>query len=319
MQTTETHHQIVPIDWSGARLDQAAANLFPDYSRSRLQAWIAEGALRVDDRTVKAKTKLVGGERLSLTVVLQSEGDWVAQNLALDVVHEDDHVIVINKPANLVVHPAAGNPDGTLLNGLLYHFPDLRELPRAGIVHRLDKDTTGLMVVAKSLKAHHSLVAQLQARSVERQYVAIVQGSPPAEGTIDEPIGRHPRQRQKMAVVHSNSKEAITHFRVAERFRHFASMTLKLSTGRTHQIRVHMAHLGYPLIGDPLYGSKMRKVQGMDPDLESALTTFDRQALHAERLSLIHPETEERCTWQRELPVDMSNLLATLRRHDPQA
>ena len=252
---------IVPAEDCGRRLDQVAAERFPEFSRSRLQQWIKSGDLLVDGQQLPAKQKLLGGEELSISTRLKAEGDWQPQDIPLDVVHEDEHIIVINKQVDLVVHPAAGNRDGTLLNGLLYHCPQLESIPRGGIVHRLDKDTTGLMVVAKTLAAHTDLVAQLQARTVSREYEAVVTGSMIGGGLVDQPIGRHPRQRVKMAVV-SDGKEARTHYRVLQRFAGHTHIRLKLETGRTHQIRVHMASIKHPIVGDEVYGGRFKIHKG---------------------------------------------------------
>ncbi len=300
----------VPLELTGQRLDQAAVALFPDYSRARLQTWIREGHLLADGQKLAPKHKLVGGESLSLTVITEPQGEWVAEPMELEIVHEDEHLLVLNKPAGMVVHPAAGNPSGTLLNGLLHHCQVLENLPRGGIVHRLDKDTTGLMVVAKTLASHTHLVAQLQARSVKREYVALVYGHPNAEGRVEASIGRHPRQRQKMAVLPHGGKEALTHFQVLEYHPHCSYLALQLSTGRTHQIRVHMTHLGFPLLGDPTYGSnRIHKV------LSGLLTEkgFQRQALHARKLALVHPGSGELCEWQAPLPGDLQQLLDAVR------
>lgn len=290
------------------RFDQIASELFPDYSRSRLQQWIKEGALTVDGKTVRGRDKLVGGELLELNAELQAEGDWQAEDIALDIVFEDEHILIINKPDDLVVHPGAGNPNGTLLNALLHHCPELATIPRAGIVHRLDKDTTGLLVVAKTLQAQTHLVEQLQARTMHREYEAIVQGYMTGGGTIEEPIGRHGTQRTKMA-VNPMGKEAVTHYRVLHRFPTHTHVMAKLETGRTHQIRVHLAHIGHPLVGDSTYAARTRLVKGISPELREVLVNFKRPALHARKLGLIHPETEEWLEWQIEAPEDFQRLL----------
>jgi 23S rRNA pseudouridine1911/1915/1917 synthase len=296
----------------GRRLDQIAAELFADYSRSRLQQWIKSGELTVDGRQQTPKFKLLGGEQLTISAELKAEGDWHAEEIALNIVYEDSQLIVINKPANFVVHPAAGNRQGTLLNALLFHCPQLESVPRAGIVHRLDKDTTGLMVVAKTLAAHTDLVAQLQARSVSREYEAVVSGVMTGGGLVDQPIGRHPKQRKKMAVVR-DGKEARTHYRVLERFAGHSYIRLKLETGRTHQIRVHMATIKYPIVGDDTYAGRFKVHKGISPGLREALQGFGRQALHARELGLVHPESGEFMSWSTELPDDMHNLLSALR------
>lgn len=309
-----TVNATVPVSASGQRLDQVSANLFPDYSRERLKSWIKSGSLTVDGCNLKPNTKVLGGERLELRVDLEPQGEWQAQAVEFEVVHVDPCLIVVNKPAGLVVHPAAGNYDGTLLNGLLARFPELVDIPRAGIVHRLDKDTTGLMVVARNLKAQTSLVAQLQARSVSREYIAVCKGIPPSNGVVDAPIGRDPKNRKKMAVVKSGGKEAVTHFRLTQALQESALITLNLETGRTHQIRVHMADLGFPLLGDPLYGRKLNKKSAIGAEAQALLESFGRQALHAQQLGLIHPETQELCQWQAAVPRDMQELIDALKR-----
>ena len=310
---------IVPLESSGSRLDQVAAELFDSFSRSRLQQWIKSGNLLVDGKKYRPKDKLLGGESLSVNVVPEAEGTWESEPINLDITYEDDHILVINKPAGLVVHPAAGNYTGTLLNGLLYHVPSNESIPRAGIVHRLDKDTTGLMVVAKSLEAHNALIQQLQARSVHREYQAITQGVMTGGGTVDEPMGRHPQARTKMAVVSDNGgksggKDAITHYRVIERFPNHTHIRVKLETGRTHQIRVHMAHIGYSLVGDMVYGGRLKLPKGATAELHDMLRNFKRQALHAGKLGLIHPVSEEYMEWQVAPPEDFNLLLEMLKK-----
>lgn len=307
----ESWQLIVPEGFLGQRLDTAAALMFPDYSRARLQGWIRDGQLQVDGQTCKPSHKLAGGEILTLEVVLEPQGDWQPEDIPLDIVHADDHLIVINKPSNLVVHPAAGNPGGTLLNGLLHRFPELRELPRAGIVHRLDKDTTGLLVVARSLMSHTSLVQQLQARTMGREYLALVQGRLSGTGSVNEPIGRHPRNRQKMAVVR-DGKPAVTHYRVLQQFDGYTWVSLKLETGRTHQIRVHMAHRGHPLLGDQTYGRRTPSLKSRPLPVQSLIRQFSRQALHARRLTLQHPDTGQSATWEAPLPADLQALIEAL-------
>ena len=302
----------VPDNLAGQRLDQIAAELFPDYSRSRLQTWIKNGDLRVNGEIRKTRDKIQGGERLQLATELVPDESWEPQAIDLDIIYEDDQLLVINKPVGLVVHPAAGNPDSTLLNALLHHCPDLATLPRAGIVHRIDKDTTGLLVVAKTLKAHASLVDQLQEKTAFREYEAIACGVMTGGGKVDEPIGRHPSIRTKQAVTHSG-KPAVTHYRVLERFRGHTHIKVQLETGRTHQIRVHMAHIHYPLLGDPLYGQRLRLPKGASPALIEALRGFKRQALHARKLGVQHPETGEYMEWESPLPDDFQAMLQVLR------
>ena len=302
---------VVPSSDIGRRFDQVAADLFSDFSRSRLQQWIKQGDLLVDSQRQVPKYKLLGGEILDLNTELAAEGDWQAEDIPLNIVFEDDAILVINKSANFVVHPAAGNYSGTVLNALLHHCPSLVSVPRAGIVHRLDKDTTGLMVVAKTLQAHTHLVTQLQARTVRREYEAVVTGVVIAGGTVDQPVGRHAKQRTKMAVI-SDGKEARTHFKVLDRFDGHSHLRLKLETGRTHQIRVHMAHIKYPIVGDDLYAGRLRLHKGASEELQDCIKTFGRQALHAKELELLHPTTGELIGWSSELPEDMLNLLEAL-------
>jgi 23S rRNA pseudouridine1911/1915/1917 synthase len=310
----EQHRYIVEAHHSGKRLDQISAEAFSDYSRARLQSWIKNGQLKVDGEQRKPRDKLFGGEFIELSIEPELDDRWEAEPLELNVIDEDEDIIVINKPAGLVVHPGAGVPNGTLLNGLLHAYPELQTLPRAGIVHRLDKDTSGLMVVARSLKAHTSLVKQLQDRSLGREYEAIVMGEMTGGGTVDKPIGRHPSQRVKMAVLESSStaKEAITHYRLIKRYQRYTHVACQLETGRTHQIRVHMAHINHPLVGDPVYLGRQRWLAGTPKELKQALIDFPRQALHAKKLSLIHPSLEEECVWESDLPQDMQNLLIAL-------
>ncbi len=267
--------------------------------------------MQVNGQQQVPKQKLLGGETLTVDVHLEPEGDWQAENIPLNIVHEDDHIIVVNKPTNFVVHPAAGNRSGTLLNALLYHCPQLESVPRAGIVHRLDKDTTGLMVVAKSLQAHTHLVSQLQARTVKREYEAVVNGVMTGGGIVNQPIGRHPGQRTKMAVI-SDGKEARTHYSLIERFEGHTHVRLRLETGRTHQIRVHMAHIRFPIVGDDTYSGRFRIHKGTSVELREAVQNFGRQALHARELGLIHPATGKLVSWASELPDDMQSLLAVL-------
>jgi 23S rRNA pseudouridine1911/1915/1917 synthase len=302
----------IPDNAAGRRFDRVLAELFSDYSRSRLQAWIRAGAVRLDDRVVETRYRVSGGERVEIEAELPEDTEVLPQAIPLDVSYEDEYLLVINKPAGLVVHPAAGNRDGTLQNALLHYDAALAALPRAGIVHRLDKDTSGLMVVARQLSAHKSLVEQLQARSVHREYVALVQGQVTASGAVDAPIGRHPRDRLRMAVVESG-KPATTHYRVLERFPAYTLVEAKLETGRTHQIRVHMAHIHHPLVGDPLYGGRFRLPAGASETLANALRSFRRQALHARRLEFTHPASGESVGWEAGLPADFEQLLAVVR------
>jgi len=304
---------MVPPDLAGRRCDQIAAILFAEYSRSRLKSWIVAGELTVNGESCLPRARLQAGDELRLDALQQAEGEWQAQAMDLSVVYQDQSLLVVDKPAGLVVHPAAGHHDGTLLNALLHRCPELAQLPRAGIVHRLDKDTTGLMVVARQLTSHTHLVAQLQARTVKRQYLALVNGVLRSGGTVQAPLGRHPVQRKQMAVVGHGGKEAITHYRVVERFAAHTLLQLDLETGRTHQIRVHMAHLGHPLLGDPVYGGRLQLPPACSEELREALRGFRRQALHAWRLGLVHPQTAETIRWQTALPADMLAVLHLLR------
>ncbi|ART62520.1 23S rRNA pseudouridine(1911/1915/1917) synthase RluD [Kushneria marisflavi] len=313
MSQTIEQTRIVPDAMTGLRLDQAAAELFDEFSRERLKGWIKEGALTVDGQQVRPRAPVMSGAVLALNAVLEENRVWEAEEIALDIVHEDDDVLVINKPVGLVVHPAAGNQSGTLLNALLHHAPALATLPRAGIVHRLDKDTSGLMVVAKTLAAQTSLVEQLQARRVKREYDAIVTGAMIAGGKVDAPIGRHPVDRKRQAVVANGGKPAVTHYRVVERFRGHTHVRCRLETGRTHQIRVHMAHQRFPLVGDPVYGGRLKLPAGAGEALKEALRHFSRQALHARRLAFMHPAHHELVEFGVELPNDMFMLLDILR------
>ncbi|HHH39518.1 MAG TPA: 23S rRNA pseudouridine(1911/1915/1917) synthase RluD [Sedimenticola sp.] len=298
---------------AGQRLDHALVALFPDFSRSRLQQWIREGCVRVNGALIlKPREKVYGGESVVLQVRQAPKVENRPQPIPLNLVHEDASLLVIDKPAGLVVHPAAGNPDGTLQNALLHHDPALARLPRAGIVHRLDKETSGLLVVARTLAAHKSLVAQLQARAMEREYRAIVNGVLTAGGSVDAPIGRHPVHRVRMAVV-ASGKPAVTHYRVLERFRAHSWLRIRLETGRTHQIRVHMAHIRHPLAGDPVYGGRLRLPAGASPALREALTQFRRQALCAVHLGLRHPTSGEWVAWSVTPPEDLQRLLQALR------
>lgn len=302
----------IPEHLNGRRLDQALAELVPEYSRSRLQQWIRGGQVMLDDRVPGVRERLRGGETVRIDARITAEGVDAPEAIPLELVHEDDHLLVINKPPGLVVHPAAGNPSGTLLNALLHHDPRLATLPRAGIVHRLDKDTSGLMVVARSLVAHRRLVEALQERNITREYLAVVNGVLTAGGRVDAPIGRHPVDRKRMAVV-AGGREAITHYRVITRFRAHTLVRVRLETGRTHQIRVHMASIQSPVLGDPLYGGRLRLPRGAGDALRNVLRDFRRQALHAERLELVHPSSGKLMAWQAPLPPDMELLVNALR------
>ncbi len=309
---TETRAACVPDAASGRRFDAVVAELFPEFSRSRLSLWIKSGDLLLDGRTVRGRELVRGGEAVSLTAVLDVQTRAEPEDIALDVLYEDAQVIVLNKPAGLVVHPGAGNPTGTLVNALLHRDPSLEALPRAGIVHRLDKDTSGVMVVARTLQAHAALVAQLSARGVHRQYLAIVVGALVSGGTATGAIERHPHDRIRMA-VRDDGRDAVTHYRLRERFRAHTALECRLETGRTHQIRVHMAHLKHPIVGDPVYGGSLKLPKGATPELIEALRGFRRQALHAETLEFLHPTTAEPVRCSAPVPEDMLNLLKALR------
>ncbi|HEX5756496.1 MAG TPA: 23S rRNA pseudouridine(1911/1915/1917) synthase RluD [Arenimonas sp.] len=304
----------VPFESAGRRFDQVLAELFPDFSRSRLTEWIKSGDALLDGRSVKPKESVRGGEAVTVAARREIETTAQPEAIALDIVHADDEVLVVNKPAGLVVHPGAGNPRGTLVNALLHFDARLAELPRAGIVHRLDKDTSGLMVVARTLRAHASLVEQLSARKVHRQYIAVVQGTMVAGTTIAAPIGRHPTDRIRQAVVkEGQGREAITHYRVREKFRAHTLVECRLETGRTHQIRVHMAHIRHPIVGDPLYGGQFRLPKAATESLIETLRSIRRQALHAEKLSFTHPASGEEIVCESPMPADMQRLCNELR------
>ncbi len=305
------HQGTVPKELAHDRLDHVVAALFPQYSRSRLQAWIKSGELVVDGFPGRSKDKVAGGERIVIDALADSLTDE-PEAIPLDIMFEDDLLLVINKPAGLVVHPGAGNRTGTLLNALLHHLPDLQEVPRAGIVHRLDKDTTGLMVVAKTLQCQTSLVEQLQARTVKRIYEAVVYGVTHADGQVNAPIDRDPVHRTRMK-IRRDGKEAITDFSVLRRFRSHSHMQFSLQTGRTHQIRVHMQHMGMPLVGDNVYGGQYRQPAGDRQALAACLKAFSRQALHARELSFKHPGSTEQVVFQSDIPADLRALLDCLR------
>ncbi len=310
--SAEPRHAIVPESAAGRRLDAVVAELFPEYSRSRLSAWIKSGDVSVDGAPARGRDPVRGGEQVALNVVQETQTHAVAEDIPLDVLYEDEHVFVIDKPAGLVVHPGAGNPAGTLVNALLFRDPALELLPRAGIVHRLDKDTSGVMVVARTLTAHTALVEQLSNRQVHRQYLAVVVGALVSGGTANAAIDRHPRDRLRMA-VREDGKDAVTHYRLRERFRAHTALECRLETGRTHQIRVHMNYLKHPIVGDPLYGGSFKLPKGASEELIAALRAFKRQALHAEVLEFMHPASGEPIRCSAPLPAVMQQLLALLR------
>jgi 23S rRNA pseudouridine1911/1915/1917 synthase len=309
----QTYSLSVPPEFAGRRLDQALAQLLPQFSRTRIQRWIEQGAVRINGLAPRGRDPVVGGETATVEARLEDESGVAAEKLPLDIVHQDSAVIVINKPPGLVVHPGAGNREHTLQNALLAHDAKLRRVPRAGLVHRIDKDTSGLLVVARTVEAHGALVAALAAHEIEREYLALCTGAMTGGGTIDEPIGRHRTQRTKMA-VRSDGRAAVTHYRIEKRFRAHTLARVRLETGRTHQIRVHLAHAGYPIVGDPVYGGRRRLPPGATPGLRAALEGFQRQALHAARLSFAHPRTGKRVSYDAPLPADFAGLLDALAR-----
>jgi 23S rRNA pseudouridine1911/1915/1917 synthase len=303
----------VPDNLAGKRLDQVIAESFPDFSRMRLKEWILAGSVSVDGKVIlKPRVKLIGGEAIAIEAEIEEVVHSLPQDIPINIVYEDEHILVLNKPVGLVVHPGAGNGDGTLLNALLFHYPDIVHVARAGIVHRLDKDTTGLMVVAKTVEAQTHLVASLQAREITREYEAICTGTMTGGGMVDKPIGRHSTKRTHMAVKETG-KEAVTHYRIAEKFRAHTRLRLRLETGRTHQIRVHMAYLTHPLVGDPTYGGRAKPPKECAAELLQLIRGFGRQALHAAMLSLEHPVTGEMMEWHAPIPDDMVKLAEFLR------
>jgi 23S rRNA pseudouridine1911/1915/1917 synthase len=312
MPEGDSIHGRIPLRCAGMRLDQALSELLPDYSRSRLQQWIKAGHIEVDGRIMRPRDRVLGGEAIRGAPPPEPRTVAAPEAIALDIRYRDHDILVLNKPAGLVVHPAAGNPDGTLVNALLHHAPELERLPRAGLVHRLDKDTSGLLVVACTPRAHAALVGQLQERTMGREYTALVNGLVVAGGRIDAPIGRHPVDRKRMAVV-AGGKPAVTHYRVMDRFRVHTCLRVRLETGRTHQIRVHLSHRRLPLLGDPVYGGRPRVPVGASAHCIAAIQAFRRQALHAAKLALTHPVSGERLEWRAEPPQDLAALLAALR------
>ncbi|MCC8484836.1 23S rRNA pseudouridine(1911/1915/1917) synthase RluD [Xanthomonas campestris pv. raphani] len=309
---------VVPDSAAGRRFDAVLAELFPEFSRSRLSEWIKSGDALLDGETARPRDTLRGGETVQVQVVLETQTHAAPQDIPLNVLYEDDQVLVIDKPAGLVVHPGAGNPDGTLVNALLFRDPNLAAVPRAGVVHRLDKDTSGVMVVARTLQAQTALVEQLSARDVHRQYLAVVVGALVSGGTADAPIDRHPRDRLKMA-VRDDGRDAVTHYRLRERFRAHTALECRLETGRTHQIRVHMAHLKSPIVGDPLYGGALKLPKGATDTLVAELRGFKRQALHAETLEFLHPVSGEPVRASAPVPEDLQRLMSALREDSARA
>lgn len=311
--TKEIHFTVtIPDNLGGSRLDQALAKLLPDYSRTQLQEWIKSANITVDNKPCKSRDTVIGGEEITIQALRKTQPAWQAQPIKLDIIYEDDALLIINKPIGMVVHPAAGNPDNTLLNALLHHAPPLKDLPRAGIIHRLDKDTSGLLVIAKTEQALTHLTAQMKARTISRIYQAVVCGLLTSGGKIDEPIGRHPIQRKRMTVT-DTGKPSLTHFRIIERYRNHTRIRVQLETGRTHQIRVHMAHIRYPILGDQVYGGRLQLPKGASPALVEKLRSFKRQALHACELGLIHPTTQKEMRWNAPLPEDLQDLIRILK------
>lgn len=306
-------HIMVNEAMAGKRIDQALSEYLPDFSRNQHKTWLLAGEILLDGKIIKPKEKIKTGQSIDIHAHIFVQTQAQAQALPLTIIYEDDSIIIINKPAGLVVHPGAGNNDFTLMNALLYHHQDANTLPRAGIIHRLDKETTGLMVVAKTIGAYHSLVDAMQRREIQREYEAIVEGIFISGGTVDAPIGRHPTQRTLMA-VHESGKPAVTHYRLMRQFTAHTHLRLMLETGRTHQIRVHMAHLRRPIVGDPVYGGKPKLPRQASEELITALKQFKRQALHAKKLALNHPVTQERLSFEAPLPHDMQDLLHHLTR-----
>jgi len=311
---------VIEQSLAGERLDHVLLHYFPELSRSRLQSWIKNQQVKLNQQVIiKPKHKVSGGESLEVVPTMQDQGEWKATDIDLEVHYEDDDLLIVNKRAGLVVHPAPGHYQDTLVNGLLFRYPEQIKLPRAGIVHRLDKDTTGLLVVAKTAEAHNNLVNQLQLREFDREYIALVHHTLVAGDTIDLPIGRHPQIRKKMTVIadgRSSAKEAITHYRIEQKFNHFTLLRVKLETGRTHQIRVHLSHINHSIVGDPLYSIRNQKPRAMDQSFTEVFESFRRQALHAVSLGLTHPGSGKKMNWQAPLPDDFAQLIDAIKQHD---
>jgi 23S rRNA pseudouridine1911/1915/1917 synthase len=306
----------IPESAAGLRFDQALSRLLPDHSRTQIQDWIKKQEVTLDGEIPTNKTIVIGGEIIVINATIKQPHQYTAEAIALDIIYEDEALLIINKPAGMVVHPGAGHFTSTLLNALLHHVPDLKDLPRAGIIHRLDKDTTGLLVIAKTQAALLNLTNQMKERTVTRIYQAVVCGIFISGGKVDEPIGRHPMQRKRMAVM-DNGKPAVTHYRIMERYRAHTRLKIQLETGRTHQIRVHMAHVKHPVLGDPVYAGRLQLPKGATPELVTMLRGFKRQALHAFELGLVHPVTGDTMTWRAPIPDDMKNLVECLRVDTP--
>ncbi|MBV1875632.1 MAG: 23S rRNA pseudouridine(1911/1915/1917) synthase RluD [Cycloclasticus sp.] len=316
LKTEQQIELIIPHEMAGLRLDQALAELCPEYSRSRLKSWVNSGNILIDNKTLRPRDKVNGGEAIVINPVADTSLNIKAEPIELNIVYQDESMLVVNKPAGLVVHPAAGNWDGTLQNALLHHDPDLEGLPRAGLVHRIDKETSGLLMVARTLTAHKILVDQLQARAFEREYLTVVRGYMTAGGTVDAPLARHPTDRKKYA-VRMGGKEAVTHYRVKQRFAKHTLLKVNLETGRTHQIRVHMSHINHSIVGDQVYGGRFKALANASELLSETLRAFKRQALHAARLGVVHPITGEEISWECEMPADMANLVEVLAQETP--
>ncbi len=306
---------IIPEELAGRRLDQALSQLVPEHSRSRIQSWIRAGDVSVNKSTYKQRTEVHNGDIIEINTEINNIDKHQAEAINLTILHEDESLIIINKPAGLIVHPGAGNPNHTLVNALLNFDENLDAIPRAGIIHRLDKDTTGVLVVARTLEAHTSLVDQLQKRDIKRQYQAIVCGQLTSGGSIENKMGRHPKQRIKMAVT-NNGKIATTHYRILKKYQHYTHLHVQLETGRTHQIRVHMSHIKHPIVGDPVYGNNKSIRKGVDSSLRDFILNFNRQALHAFSLELTHPESKQEMKFIAELPNDIKSLIDALNSYD---
>jgi len=306
---------IIPDRLIGSRLDAAISEMLPELSRNKIISWIKSGEILIGSKPFKPKEKALGGEIVEMHVFPEESTKWISEDIQIDIVYEDDEILVLNKPSGLVTHPGAGNTHGTLANGILFARPELSQLDRAGIVHRLDKDTSGLMVVAKTEPSKLSLIKQLESHSVSREYSAIVYGSMVTGGMVDEPIGRDPANRQKQAVI-KGGKTAITHYRIIEKFKNFTLIKVILETGRTHQIRVHMSYIGHPLLGDFTYGGKVKFPKGATEELKVAIKEFPRQALHAKKLSIFHPGNNKELTWKSKLPEDLDIMINILREYD---
>jgi len=306
---------IIPDRLIGSRLDAAISEMLPELSRNKIISWIKSGEILIGSKPFKPKEKALGGEIVEMHVFPEESTKWISEDIQIDIVYEDDEILVLNKPSGLVTHPGAGNTHGTLANGILFARPELSQLDRAGIVHRLDKDTSGLMVVAKTEPSKLSLIKQLESHSVSREYSAIVYGSMVTGGMVDEPIGRDPANRQKQAVT-KGGKTAITHYRIIEKFKNFTLIKVILETGRTHQIRVHMSYIGHPLLGDFTYGGKVKFPKGAKEELKLAIKEFPRQALHAKKLSIFHPGNNKELTWKSKLPEDLDIMINILREYD---